>query len=1079
MFDPNAPWLDDTVVAPAAAEPGFTDVIPGAPPKPPAPKDRYAPLDKTDPRYRPDFPNAQVDQTTNQVDYGPQVKVADSDEAKKQAAIDAARNTVASIERARPLVSNWSTGLGGAVGKVYPGSDQAKQLDAIIHQELRGNIFQNWVAQLKAESTTGTSGIGRIMQSEIPLVTGALGALDPVALGKDGTLQSFDQIEQRIIGTAARLNGENPDDPAVIDKYKKEFGAQYTTPSDKTPPPAPGAGPSGGGGSGGDAGPLPPGASDLTPEQQAKDQAFLKTNPTPDQYAAFLGTLTGGPVDAGAAAKRLKAAQAGGIYSGTVINPTEQKAVADRIAEENKLGLTESPAETLLKQGATLNLSDEAAGVGNAAANLLTHPLSFDPVGSYQLGRDVERQHIADARNALGYAAAPIEFAGGLASGSPTNALAALSDVPALVRQGATAGAAGGALAGFGAGQGAQQSIAGAGVGFAVGAGVGAAAPAIASRFTNSNALASLAPDAVDVAKAGQKEGVNVLRPMVDPGATSRFNALRDKPFSGPIIDAGVNKTTGQIASRVSDLGKGGTALEPQAMGDAAKATGLRYITDSGQHFNRLYGQIRQGIGDTKLPASALGQQIDGLISDLSETPGTNAKEIAWLKALKSDYASKDMSVDALRGLRTKIRQQLAKGDLTFGPDEARVSSLADAASQDITNGLRAAGKGDLADRFREVDSAYRDRMDMIQGTVQKLIGKRGQNLSGEQVYQNLKTMAGPRGSASGVTRLREQMTPEEANDMAATFAESLGKDTKGNFTASDLVKQTDPRKMPLAMRKALFGDDGAASIENLRTLAKKLNDTTSGPASPYRAPWRQAARAFLSNITRLGPLAVGTGVGAETHSIGAGVTAATVSGGVAGVGAARNVLSARAMVNPRVTKWLVNAADVSTPSQAKQAVKGLSLVISREPALAHELTPIRDFLDQRVTQLLAANPNDQKQSGQPTAPQPLAPGQYDASTFGNRPDGTAKGTGFLGVMKRPDGNVSTEISVGLPINGKEMDVPTMVPGLTPQEINWLLTTPVDRVARELPDSIRQKAVAHAKARLAAGLSPFKQPNEN
>jgi hypothetical protein len=73
----------------------------------------------------------------------------------------------------------------------------------------------------------------------------------------------------------------------------------------------------------------------------------------------------------------------------------------------------------------------------------------------------------------------------------------------------------------------------------------------------------------------------------------------------------------------------------------------------------------------------------------------------------------------------------------------------------------------------------------------------------------------------------------------------------------------------------------------------------------------------------------------------------------------ARSILSARAMVNPRVSMWLAQAADVSTPSQAKQAVKGLSLVISREPALARELAPVRDFLDQRVTQLLAANPDN------------------------------------------------------------------------------------------------------------------------
>jgi hypothetical protein len=39
---------------------------------------------------------------------------------------------------------------------------------------------------------------------------------------------------------------------------------------------------------------------------------------------------------------------------------------------------------------------------------------------------------------------------------------------------------------------------------------------------------------------------------------------------------------------------------------------------------------------------------------------------------------------------------------------------------------------------------------------------------------------------------------------------------------------------------------------------------------------------------------------------------------------------------------------------------------------------------------------------------------------YGNRPDGSAKGGGYFGELKRPDGGVSTEISVGVGIDGKE-----------------------------------------------------------
>jgi hypothetical protein len=95
---------------------------------------------------------------------------------------------------------------------------------------------------------------------------------------------------------------------------------------------------------------------------------------------------------------------------------------------------------------------------------------------------------------------------------------------------------------------------------------------------------------------------------------------------------------------------------------------------------------------------------------------------------------------------------------------------------------------------------------------------------------------------------------------------------------------------------------------------------------------------------------------------------------------------------------------------------------------------------------------------------------QEDRSTWGKRPDGSEKGAGFFGVLKRPDGGISTEISVGLPIGGKEMDVPTLVPTLTEDEKNWLLT---HDIKEKIPDSIMKKAKAHAEKRIKAGKSPF------
>lgn len=86
---------------------------------------------------------------------------------------------------------------------------------------------------------------------------------------------------------------------------------------------------------------------------------------------------------------------------------------------------------------------------------------------------------------------------------------------------------------------------------------------------------------------------------------------------------------------------------------------------------------------------------------------------------------------------------------------------------------------------------------------------------------------------------------------------------------------------------------------------------------------------------------------------------------------------------------------------------------------------------------------------------------------YGTRVDGTKKGTGYLGELKRPDGSVSTELSVGVDFGAGETEIPLLVPTLTKDEINHLLSG-----KKETPQ-IMDKAVKHAIERLKQGKSPF------
>lgn len=83
------------------------------------------------------------------------------------------------------------------------------------------------------------------------------------------------------------------------------------------------------------------------------------------------------------------------------------------------------------------------------------------------------------------------------------------------------------------------------------------------------------------------------------------------------------------------------------------------------------------------------------------------------------------------------------------------------------------------------------------------------------------------------------------------------------------------------------------------------------------------------------------------------------------------------------------------------------------------------------------------------------------------RPDGTTKGPGFLGTLKRPDGTVSSELSVTVNMNGEDVLLPTLVPTLTQQEVDFLLA------GNKPTKSIMDKAIEHAIKRIKQGKSPF------
>lgn len=91
---------------------------------------------------------------------------------------------------------------------------------------------------------------------------------------------------------------------------------------------------------------------------------------------------------------------------------------------------------------------------------------------------------------------------------------------------------------------------------------------------------------------------------------------------------------------------------------------------------------------------------------------------------------------------------------------------------------------------------------------------------------------------------------------------------------------------------------------------------------------------------------------------------------------------------------------------------------------------------------------------------------------FGTRADGTQKGYGFFGEMPIKGGGIATEYSIGVNFDGKEVQIPSLVPTLTKSELNLMVNDIIPN-KKPVPRDIVKKAVEHAKARMRQGKSPF------
>lgn len=94
---------------------------------------------------------------------------------------------------------------------------------------------------------------------------------------------------------------------------------------------------------------------------------------------------------------------------------------------------------------------------------------------------------------------------------------------------------------------------------------------------------------------------------------------------------------------------------------------------------------------------------------------------------------------------------------------------------------------------------------------------------------------------------------------------------------------------------------------------------------------------------------------------------------------------------------------------------------------------------------------------------------------YGNRYNSDQpKGLGYFGPLADGDG-VRSEYSIGVNIGGKEVEIPSLVPTLTEDEVRSVMAM---KDGDRMPHSVVQKAIAHATGRMQGGKDPFAATGE-
>lgn len=479
--------------------------------------------------------------------------------------------------------------------------------------------------------------------------------------------------------------------------------------------------------------------------------------------------------------------------------------------------------------------------------------------------------------------------------------------------------------------------------------------------------------EAQALARSLTEEGIPGSRPLLDPSTRTRAAYLESQRGSGGPIREGLGATREGVEAGVERIGAGGTAEPLGIMGTRVQDALRRDHREQGVAAGNLYDAADAMAAQEGAPgirAIETVAQLDNTLVRLRRNAPANQPVIDYLETVRANFVDADgnlltKSIADMRDIRTSVSGAINHRNLHRTRAEHYVTEALDAAKTDVARDFGTTAPEALR-LYNQADAVWTARHTNRRQILNLLLGRDMENpISGEQTMARLQIMAGNRGDVARLDRMWGRLRSDEQLDVAATLAESAtARSADEGFQLGNFINWA--RSFSPEGRRAIFGPQASRSISNLVRISKALQ-ATEGALNKSRSGvvrnWRSAFR----------DLVVGGPVGGTLGALGGGSIVASTGAGIA-LGATTSLggmavrrLSARSLMSPDMSRWLLAAAQARTPGAIQTQIGRLQVVAraQRNPAVAQEILGLRQALlnavNDNVPQAgrLAASPED------------------------------------------------------------------------------------------------------------------------